>query len=513
MDGSGLLCYETHLMPTSLITCFAVIHFLAVGFLVLYGLHRLWFLYLWQAIRKRTQAGRALAVAETEPPHVTIQLPLYNERFVAVRLIDAVANITWPQARLEIQVLDDSDDDTRMMVDQRVHHWRSQGLDIRVLRRKSRAGYKAGALAEGLNQARGEFIAVFDADFIPNRDFLIRTMPEFSNVRVGMVQACWSFLNRSYSWLTSVQAILVGHHFDIEHRVRHENGFFLNFNGTAGIWRKHCIETSGGWQSDTVTEDLDLSYRAQMKGWEFAYCYDCRVPSELPVTMASFRRQQQRWACGSTQTALKILPGLLTSTLPFARKREALFHLLSNLCWLMGFVAILTLYPAMMFRIGIGPRQMLCFDLPLFLSSGGAILTYFFLYARGMNLKTLRHLPLIPLVSMGLAPSIALSILTGGWRRGGVFERTPKYGVTDHDDNRVSNQFYRLSIGPSLILNAGLAVYTSMPLVFAWQRETWPAVPFLMFFPLGFLLVMAQDLSGLSWSESPVHTEEEQAIS
>ena len=300
---------------------------------------------------------------------MTIQLPLYNERFVAARLIDASAGLQWPKNRIEIQVLDDSDDDTVQIIDERVHYWSHKGVTIHVLRRKDRSGFKAGALGYGLTKAKGEFIAVFDADFLPTPDFLLRTAPCFSDKKVGMVQARWGFLNTEHSWLTAVQSLLLGQHFSIEHFVRFRRGLFFNFNGTAGIWRRRTIEAAGGWQSDTVTEDLDLSYRAQLDGWRFVYCDDLVVPSELPVTLASFRSQQQRWAKGSIQTAKKILPRLLASRLPLQVKCEAIAHLMANFCWLLGTIVTLTLYATITWRVSIGPYQMLRLDAPLFMAT------------------------------------------------------------------------------------------------------------------------------------------------
>jgi cellulose synthase/poly-beta-1,6-N-acetylglucosamine synthase-like glycosyltransferase len=368
-----------------------------------------------------------------------------------------------------------------------------------VVRRKTRKGYKAGALSLGLRKAKGEFIAIFDADFLPEKDFLLKTMVHFKDFTVGMVQTRWAFLNTKDSWLTAVQSILIGHHFDIEHRVRYEKRYFFNFNGTAGIWRKDSILSSGSWQNDTVTEDLDLSYRAQLKGWRFVYLDKVTVMSEFPSTMASFLKQQQRWAIGSTQTALKLIPAILKEKIPLSVKREALFHLLSNICWLMGFVYILTLYPAMMFRMEIGPKQVMIYDIPLFTGSCGVVLAYFFFYLAKRNRAALLHLPLVPFLSIGLTPSIALSILFKGFRKGGEFKRTPKYG---HKGKSIYSGSRRMAYEQAdlrtPVLNAVLTAYTAMPLWSAWNRGTWPAIPFLLLFPMGFILVLSHDLPFIS---------------
>lgn len=316
-------------------------------------------------------------------PCVTVQLPLFNERFVAVRLIDAASQLEWPRDKLEIQVLDDSTDDTREIVDERAAFWSQKGIQVDVVRRSHRRGYKAGALSHGMQMSQGEFIAVFDADFVPSHGFLVRTIPHFRDKTIGMVQARWTFLNAEHSWLTGIQSLLLGPHFSIEHWVRCRRNLFFNFNGTAGVWRRKTIESAGGWLADTVTEDLDLSYRAQLAGWKFCYLDDVGVPSELPVTMASFRSQQQRWAKGSIQTARKILPRLLRADLPLSVKSEAIAHLLANLGWLLGFIVTVTLYPTILLRTYVGPYQILRIDVPLFIFSSLAILLYFALYRLG----------------------------------------------------------------------------------------------------------------------------------
>lgn len=480
-------------MSAVLIPLLTALHFCALLGLCLYGAHRLWLI-------KSLCFGSACPAPAPAPfassedfPFVTVQLPLYNERFVAGRLLDAAAALDWPAGRLEIQVLDDSSDDTAAIVDERVRRWREKGVDIAVVRRSNRAGYKAGALARGLTAARGEFVAVFDADFIPPPDFLRSTMPWFRDEQVGMVQARWSFCNAEHSWFTGVQSLLLGPHFAFEHRVRYQKGLFFNFNGTAGVWRRSAIESAGGWQSDTVTEDLDLSYRAQLAGWRFVYRDECRVPSELPVTMGALRSQQQRWAKGSIQTARKILPRLLKERLPLAVKLEAVAHLLANIYWLLGLVVMLTLYPAVTWRVGIGLHQVLRVDLPLFLATSGAILSYFLLYAARSGSFQLRQILLLPALTVGLAPSISLSVLKGMFRSGGEFERTPKFGVCGRERVPGLAFVYRQKSLAYLFMNFVLFLYCLLPMSFAWQRETFAAIPMFLLFPLGFALVLYKD--------------------
>jgi cellulose synthase/poly-beta-1,6-N-acetylglucosamine synthase-like glycosyltransferase len=489
-------------MP-ALLPVLTAIHFGALFGLCLYGMHRIWLICcLYRPKGLRPPQPDPFAPGEVLPI-VTVQLPFYNERFVAERLLDAAACLDWPRERLDIQVLDDSDDDTCPLVDERAAWWRRQGHDITVVRRTSRNGYKAGALANGLVTARGEFIAVFDADFIPPPDFLHATVPWFQDRGVGMVQTRWSFCNADHSWFTGIQSLLLGPHFSIEHRVRYQQGMFFNFNGTAGVWRKSAIDDAGGWQSDTVTEDLDLSYRAQLAGWRFVYREECQVPSELPVTMAAFRSQQQRWAKGSVQTARKILPRLLKERLPLAVKFEAVAHLIANVYWLLGTVVMLTLYPAITWRVGIGLHQVLRVDLPLFLATSGAIMSYFAIYSLRSGSRRVAQLCLLPALTIGLAPSISLSVLKGMFRSGGEFERTPKFGVRGRERIPGLAFLYHQRNIPYILLNAVLFLYCLLPPLFAWRRETWLAVPLFLLFPFGFALVLAKDLKE-SWHSSRV---------
>ncbi len=477
-----------------LVPALTVIHFAALSGLCLYGLHRLWLIRSLRGIKTGDGPTPPPFGNPEEFPRVTVQLPLYNERFVAKRLIDAVSSLDWPRESLEIQVLDDSDDDTRGLVDERAAWWQRQRVGITVVRRADRNGYKAGALANGLETARGEFIAIFDADFIPPVDFLRATIPWFRDHGVGMVQTRWDFCNAEHSWLTGVQALLLGPHFSIEHRVRYQRGLFFNFNGTAGVWRRRAIETAGGWQPDTVTEDLDLSYRAQLAGWRFVYLEECRVPSELPVTISALRGQQKRWAMGSIQTARKVLPRVLTGRLPLAVKLEATAHLTANIYWLFGMTAMLTLYPAVVWRVGIGLHQVLRIDLPLFLLSSGAILGYFAFYCVRSGKGKPAHLLLLPALTIGLAPCISLAVLKGVWRRGGEFRRTPKFGVRRRERMPGLASLYHRKSLPSIFLNGALLLYSLLPVLFAWKRGTWPAIPLFLLFPLGYALVLARDV-------------------
>ncbi|MGD9732733.1 MAG: glycosyltransferase [Desulfamplus sp.] len=538
-----------------ILTVLTVIHFISIAGLALYGLHRIWLLVCWFKSRAKSESKTQFSFIQNpfsseqnhypcvqnrlfdiDYPLVTVQVPLYNEPLVAARIIDAVASFRWQTDKLEIQILDDSSDNTIGIVKERVKYWSDKGVWIYAVFRENRTGYKAGALQNGLKQSKGEFVAVFDADFIPQPDFLEQTVPHFyshnfnsaqdqtnqnnqdniaenrnynSNLKsenIGMVQTRWGFLNARYSWLTRLQALMLSPHFEIEHKIRFSRHLFFNFNGTAGVWRREAIESAGGWQDDTVTEDLDLSYRAQLAGWKFLYLNDVVVPSELPVNLSDFRSQQERWSKGSIQTARKILPRLITSQLPLSIKIESIAHLMANFCWLLGFVITITLYPVILYRIGIGMYQVLWIDIPLFCISAGAILTYYFVYSIvTRQTYTLTTLPVLPIISIGLAPCFALSVLKGAVQRGGVFKRTPKFGIADNTQSRLSVKRFRKFNYPiinNLLLNIPLFIYSLMPVVFTWQRETWPAIPFLSLFPLGFFLVLLNDLLAIDTSSS-----------
>ena len=326
-------------------------YFFVLIVLAIYGWHRYYLVYLYMKHRdKEPRQGPPLHPL----PVVTIQLPLYNEMYVADRLIASVCAIDYPRELLEIQVLDDSVDETRGIAELAVRRFAAEGIDIKYIHRVDRAGYKAGALEAGLTTARGEFIAIFDADFIPSPDFLIRLMPHFREPKVAMVQARWGHINQDYSLLTKIQAILLDGHFILEHGGRNRGGRFFNFNGTAGVWRREAINDAGGWQHDTLTEDLDLSYRAQLRGWQFVFVPTLIAPAEVPVEMKAFKSQQHRWAKGSIQTCRKLLPRILRSKLPLGVKIEAFFHLTANFNYPLMCILSILMFPSMVIRYNMG---------------------------------------------------------------------------------------------------------------------------------------------------------------
>ena len=475
-------------------------YFLLLGFLAVYGLHRYWLIgQAWRAARRPSPA--APAVAEADWPMVTIQLPIYNERYVAERAIRSACAVDYPRERLDIQVLDDSTDDTRQIIDRCVAEARQAGVPIVCLRRGSRAHYKAGALAYGLRRARGEFLAIFDADFLVPREFLRQTIPHLvAAPRLGLVQARWSHINRDYSLLTPLQAILLDGHFMVEQVARSSSGRFFNFNGTAGVWRRRAIVDAGGWQHDTLTEDLDLSYRAQLRGWRARFLPEVVCPAELPVEMNAFKTQQHRWTKGSIQTAMKLLPRILRAPVAARLKLEACLHLTTDLNNPVGVLVALCVLPAMVWRISLGRYQFLLVDLPLLALLSVSHLCFYGLALRRVCADWRQRLWGLPLamalgVGMLLTNTRAAVEALAGHRS--EFVRTPKFHV-----ERKTNRWWqkRYSARPDALtsLELGCAAYFTVAVLYAARRGCYGSLPFLLLFQLGFLYV-----GGLSlWQRS-----------
>ncbi len=446
---------------------FVLLHIVASALLAAFGYHRAQMARAFARMQRDTRIRERPAgpARRGDWPLVTVQLPLYNERYVAERVIRAAAALEYPSDRLEIQVLDDSTDDTTELVARVVDELQDTGVTIHHVRRASRTGYKAGALAEGLNRASGSLIAIFDADFVPNADFLIQVVPDFDEGDVAMVQARWGHINADTSLLTRTQALQLDAHFTTEHTVRARSGCFFNFNGTAGIWRRSAIESAGGWQADTLTEDLDLSYRAQLAGWRFIYRDDVEVPAELPAEIAAFRLQQQRWAQGGIQTARKILPTLLRSDLPAKIKRAATWHLLIHLSYPLLVIVTLAGLAVGLFADLFALRWVLAVD-GLLLTFAMASLTYFYgVTARGRDPdRWRRRLWVVPAV-MILGAGISLGQCAAVWRgllgHRTPFRRTPKYKLAGGKDRSWRRAAYRISTPSGGIgeILAGAALY------------------------------------------------------
>jgi cellulose synthase/poly-beta-1,6-N-acetylglucosamine synthase-like glycosyltransferase len=465
-------------------------YFLVMAILATYGIHRYALVYNYFKHRKNVP-GPPPEVKQW--PKVTVQLPIYNERYVLERLIEAVAQFDYPRDLFEIQVLDDSTDESQEVARNCVEKQRGLGVPITLVHRDNRAGFKAGALQEGLQSATGELIAIFDADFIPPADFLRKTVPYFADAKLAMVQTRWSYVNRGYSALTEVEAILLDGHFAIEHSSRYRTGLFFNFNGTAGIWRREAIEDAGGWEHDTLTEDTDLSYRAQMRGWHFLYLPEIDCPSELPVEMNAFKAQQARWAKGLMQTAKKILPRVMRADLPASVKAEAFFHLTANISYpLMVFLSIILL-PAMIVRFYQGWFQVVLIDLPLFLASTCSISSFYLTAERTLYpetwKRTFRYLPFVMAVGIGLSVRNALAVMEAIFGVKSDFVRTPKYRVeTGAKGQRTwTKKAYHKRAGFMPYFEVLLGLYFACSILYAIQNNNYATVPFLMLFVWGYL--------------------------
>ncbi|HOM53668.1 MAG TPA: glycosyltransferase family 2 protein [Phycisphaerae bacterium] len=492
-----------------LVTAFLVTYTVVVLLVCVYGMHRYQLVHLYYKYRRNTPRIKACFV---EYPVVTIQLPMYNERAVARRIIDATCAIDYPRDRLQIQVLDDSTDDTVEIAAQAVREWQARGFDIEYVHRTNREGYKAGALANGLKTAKGEFILIFDADFLPPPNILHETIDYFTDEKVGMVQARWEHLNRDQSLLTRTQAILLDGHFVIEHAARNRSGRFMSFNGTAGMWRRSCIEDAGGWQHDTLTEDLDLSYRAQMKGWKFVYLPELTSAAELPPDMEAFKQQQYRWAKGGAQTCKKLLPTILRSKLPARIKMEAFFHLTS--CTVYLYVVILTflLYPVLYLKLHLFQEGLVryLFDASLLLVATCSAGT-FYVASQRVLFRTwsdsLKYVPFLMSLGVGIAFNNTLAVLTGFFGKPGEFVRTPKFGVTDRNRTwRKQSGQRKIKWQPFAELAIGLYLMSCLVLCIVEQKIT-VGLPFLCLFMAGYLYVPLTTWFGHAFANSRSETE------
>jgi cellulose synthase/poly-beta-1,6-N-acetylglucosamine synthase-like glycosyltransferase len=460
-------------------------YFIVLFLLCVYGLHRYSMVYLFYKYRSNVPQPCL------KPLHglkVTVQLPIFNEQYVVQRLLRSIRGLDYPKDLLEIQVLDDSTDDTQRIAQRLVEEMRLAGYDISYLHRGNRRGYKAGALSFGLQRATGEFIAIFDADFIPDPPFLRRMLPYFSDQSVGMVQARWGYLNRDYSLLTDLQSIFLDAHFIIEHLARNRSGRFFNFNGTAGIWRKACLISAGDWQSDTLTEDLDISYRAQLQGWKFVFAADVVAPSELPVQMNAFKGQQYRWAKGSVQTAFKLLTPVMRSRQCWKVKLETFFHLTNNIAYVLMIFLSLSMLPSMIIRFNMGWKETIWIDLPLLITSTAAVTLFYVTAQRALHKKWYLRVLYIPLL-MGLGIGISLNngkaALSALFGRESGFKRTPKHGIVGNKGSWVDKKYS----GPIDYLIVGellMTMYVAINIYFALLNKVYVAIPFLFLFQFGF---------------------------
>ncbi len=465
---------------------------LALSFLLsLYALHRLWILYLYF---RHYKFAPPLAVPPPPAawPRVTVQLPIYNECYVVERLLEAVCALDYPADRLEIQVLDDSTDETRALSRTLVEKHRAAGRDIRHLPRDNRRGFKAGALEEGLKQAAGEFIAIFDADFLPPAGFLKDTVPHFVDPRLGLVQARWGHVNEGYSLLTRLQSLFLDGHFMLEHTARNRSGAFFNFNGTAGIWRRRAIEEAGGWSSDTLTEDLDLSYRSQLKGWRFLYLPELVCPAELPVDMAAFRTQQHRWTKGSFQVARKVLPSLWRTKGPLHVKLEATAHLTANVGYCFVMLYTLLALPSLWARRSLSlPPAVHAVELALLALSAAAIALFYVVARREASPDKSfgwQEIPALMAFGVGMAVNNARAVAEAFADIPTEFRRTAKLNILRPGEPWRGKR-YRTVRGAQGWVEAGLALYLALALAWCASTGLWAATPFLTVLLAGYLAV------------------------
>jgi cellulose synthase/poly-beta-1,6-N-acetylglucosamine synthase-like glycosyltransferase len=462
-------------------------YFIVMTVLAGYGIHRYVLVYMYYRNRKNRTTEPAARFDEL--PRVTVQLPIYNEQFVVDRLVDAICRLEYPKDKLDIQLLDDSTDETKNVAEGVVERYAALGHPITYIHRTNREGFKAGALQNGMETCKGEFIAIFDADFVPPEDWLLRVIHHFAEPKIGMVQTRWTHLNRNYSFLTEVEAILLDGHFILEHGGRSRSKVFFNFNGTAGMWRRQAIEEAGGWQHDTLTEDTDLSYRAQLKGWQFKYVQDIECPAELPIEMTAFKTQQARWAKGLIQTSKKVLPMVFRSDARWRVKMEAWYHLTANISYPLMIVLSVLLLPAMIIRSFGGWFQMLLIDLPLFLASTFSISSFYLVSQKELFPKkwprAFLYLPFLMSLGIGLTITNTRAVMEALFGIQSSFKRTPKYRVQTKSDKALGQKYRRrLGIVPWLELLIG--GYFTLTCVYAYNSENYWTIPFLLLFVIGY---------------------------
>jgi cellulose synthase/poly-beta-1,6-N-acetylglucosamine synthase-like glycosyltransferase len=467
--------------------CMLLPYFAVMILLSFYGIHRYTMCYQYFKYRKNYDPNPPGHFVEL--PRVTVQLPIFNEQFVIDRLIEAVCAMDYPSEKLEIQVLDDSTDETTAVASSIVDRYAALGAPIVYIHRANRHGFKAGALDAGLKVAKGEFIAIFDADFVPPPDWIMKVIHHFAQPEIGMVQTRWTHLNREYSMLTQIEAILLDGHFVLEHGARARSGEFFNFNGTAGMWRRQAITDGGGWQHDTLTEDTDLSYRSQMAGWKFKYLPEVECPSELPIEMTAFKTQQARWAKGLIQTSIKILPRVFRSNTTMRNKIESVYHLTANLSYPLMVIMSALLLPAMICRFYQGWFQMLLIDFPLFTASSFSIAVFYVMSQRELYpkswKKTFYYLPFLMALGIGLTVTNTKAVMEAVFGIKSPFVRTPKYRVAQKGQKSQAAKYRkRLKLAPWIELLLGF--YFLAAIIYTFMNHNYFTAPFLILFVLGY---------------------------
>ena len=462
-------------------------YFLLMGILALYGAHR--FLVVYGYLKYRKALPQEPAQRFEELPFVTVQLPLFNERNVVDQLLDSVLKLDYPRDRFEIQVLDDSTDDTHPYTEALCARLKAQGRPVEYLHRVNRIGFKAGALQEGMAVAKGDLFAIFDADFIPSPDFLQRSIHFFSDPKVGVVQTRWTYLNRDKNLLTEVQALMLDGHFAIEHPARSGQGLMFNFNGTGGILRRAMIDGAGGWEHDTLTEDSDLSYRAQLRGWRFVYLPWVECPSELPEETHGFQVQQFRWSKGLTQVALKLLPTILRAPIPLRAKIEAWFHLTPNISYPMMVIVSALMLPVMICRFYVGWQQLLMVDLPLIICSFWSVVAFYLLSQKSLYPRTWKRafvfLPALLAMGVALTISNTRAVMEALLGKQSAFVRTPKYAPRQAGHKAALVQYRRKS-GWLPFAEIAMGCFFLTLVLYSIDVQNYFALPFLTIFVTGY---------------------------
>lgn len=467
-----------------------IMYVLALCILFAFGLHGLVMVYYYHKTKK---VAHPHADRPEELPVVTVQLPLFNEMYVVERLLEAVCAMEYPKDHMEIQVLDDSTDETIHVTKALVEKYAAQGFDIKYIHRTNREGYKAGALKHGLQSARGEFIAIFDADFVPKPEFLHKTIPHFQNPKIGMVQTRWEHLNEEYSFLTRAQALALDGHFVIEQQVRNKAGFFINFNGTAGIWRRTCIEDAGNWQPDTLAEDLDLSFRAQLKGWKFVFLNDVTSPAELPADINSLKSQQFRWTKGAVEAALKLLPAVWKSKMSLKVKLECTVHLTSNIVFPFILVVAMLNVPMVIIKNIYEGYDDIFTMMSIFVIASISTFMFYLHAQRAIHMDWRRRLLLFPVFmagSMGMAVNNTKAVFEALFGKKSEFTRTPKFKlVTGEDQWKDKKNYVATKVGIAVIIELALATYFFGGICTSLYYNEIAAIPFQLMFLMGFATV------------------------
>jgi len=474
-----------------LISVIGVFYIIITAILALYGFHNLITTIMYLLMKTPTKhKGRAYSIKNWPP--VTVQLPIFNEKYTVERLLRAVTQLDYPAKCLQIQVLDDSTDDTYDLVAHLVENYKLRGVNIELVHRVDRKGYKAGALENGLHTATGELIAIFDADFVPKPDWLKRTAPSFQNPKLGCLQTRWGHTNQQYNSLTRAEAMGIDGHFIIEQTVRSKNGFFLNFNGTAGLWRRACIEDAGGWQWDTLTEDLDLSYRAQMRGWKFDYLPDVVVPAELPPQVEAYKKQQFRWAKGSFQVVRKILPSVLQSDLSWKVRFMALLHLTGYFVHPLMLSLLLLTLPVGLFI----PGAFKLFPISIIAGFGPPLLYLTATATQHRSIfKRMKSFPVLVIVGFGLSLSTTIAVIEGLFSKGGAFIRTPKLNLDNRGKHKQKiDHGYVAPLSSMVWIEIALGIYALFTGVVLSHYIGWGVVPWMVIYMLGFFYIAGLNL-------------------